>query len=83
MIGTQELEGPRRVGSSRDAADLDERHATFERVVVLRYVADLSVAEIAARTGRREGMVNSHLCYALRELRAAYDAVERTPEETR
>lgn len=46
-------------------------------VVVLRYLDDLSVTEIAQRTGRREGTVKSRLHYALRALRAAYDAAER------
>jgi len=48
-------------------------------VVVLRYVEDLAPAEIAARTGDREGTVKSRLHYALRELRAALAAAERTP----
>jgi RNA polymerase sigma factor (sigma-70 family) len=51
--------------------------------VVLRYVEDLSPAEIAARTGDREGTVKSRLHYALRQLRAAMDAAERMREQTR
>jgi RNA polymerase sigma factor (sigma-70 family) len=51
--------------------------------VVLRYIEDLSPAEIAARTGDREGTVKSRLHYALRQLRAAIDAAERTREATR
>ena len=47
--------------------------------VVLRYVADLTPAEIATRTGEREGTVKSRLHYALRQLRAALAAAERTP----
>jgi RNA polymerase sigma-70 factor (ECF subfamily) len=46
-------------------------------VVALRYLADLSPEEIAARTGSRTGTVKSRLHYALRELRAAYDAEAR------
>ncbi len=45
--------------------------------VVLRYVEDLSLDEIAARTGARVGTVKSRLHYALRELRAAYEARQR------
>jgi RNA polymerase sigma-70 factor (ECF subfamily) len=48
-------------------------------VVVLRYIEDLTPAEIAARTGEREGTVRSRLHYALRGLRAALEAAERTP----
>jgi RNA polymerase sigma-70 factor (ECF subfamily) len=55
-------------------ATLDPRHRT---VLVLRYVEELSVAEIVARTGEREGTVKSRLHYALRHLHAAYDAAER------
>jgi RNA polymerase sigma-70 factor (ECF subfamily) len=46
-------------------------------VVVLRFLDDLTVDEIAARTGLRVGTVKSRLHYALRELRAAYDAARR------
>ena len=54
------------------ALDTDHRIA-----VVLRYAADLGPAQIAARTGEREGTIKSRLHYALRELRAALDAAER------
>jgi RNA polymerase sigma-70 factor (ECF subfamily) len=47
-------------------------------VVVLRFVEDLSVPEIAARTGSREGTVKSRLHYALRRLRAAFDEAQPT-----
>jgi RNA polymerase sigma-70 factor (ECF subfamily) len=60
----------------RALATLDADHRI---VVVLRYVQDLAPAEIAARTGDREGTVKSRLHYALRELRAALTAAERTP----
>jgi RNA polymerase sigma-70 factor, ECF subfamily len=56
-------------------ARLDADHRI---VVVLRYVADLTPKEIAARTGDREGTVKSRLHYALREMRAALDAAGRT-----
>jgi RNA polymerase sigma-70 factor, ECF subfamily len=60
------------------ALDVDHRIA-----VVLRYVNDLSPAEIAARTGDREGTIKSRLHYALRQMRAAMDAAERVGEQTR
>ena len=50
-------------------------------VVVLRYMDDLSTAEIAARTGVRDGTVRSRLHYALRALRAAYEAYERDTDQ--
>ncbi len=61
-------------------AELDTDHRI---VVVLRYVADLSPREIAARTGDREGTVKSRLHYALREMRAAVEAAERVEEGVR
>jgi len=48
-------------------------------VVVLRFVEDLPLSAIAERTGVPEGTVRSRLHYALRELRAAYEAAERIP----
>lgn len=47
-------------------------------VIVLRFADDLDIAEIARRTGQREGTVKSRLHYALREVRAAYDAAHRS-----
>ena len=59
---------------ARAIGTLDPDH----RIVVrLRFGADLALAEIAARTGEREGTVKSRLHYALRQLRAAYEAAER------
>jgi RNA polymerase sigma-70 factor (ECF subfamily) len=52
-------------------------------VVVLRHLEGYSIGDIAARTGEREGTVKSRLHYALRELRAAYDAAERGNEVQR
>jgi RNA polymerase sigma factor (sigma-70 family) len=64
----------------RALAMLDPDHRI---AVVLRYIEDLSPAEIAARTGDREGTVKSRLHYALRQMRAALDAAERMTEGTR
>ena len=50
--------------------------------VALRYYRDLSLEEIADRTGERLGTVKSRLHYGLEALRAAYDAAARLPEET-
>ncbi len=64
----------------RDAlARLSHEH---REVVVLRYFADLSLEEIAERTGERAGTVKSRLHYGLQALRAAYDAAARLPGET-
>jgi RNA polymerase sigma-70 factor, ECF subfamily len=59
---------------------LDRLKPEHRAVIVLRHLEDYSIAEIAARTGERQGTVKSRLHYALRELRAAYDAVERGTE---
>ena len=48
-------------------------------VVVLRYFADLTLEEIADRTGEPLGTVKSRLHYARQALHAAYDAAERLP----
>ncbi len=62
---------------------LDRLKPEHRAVVVLRHLEGHSIAEIAARTGEREGTVKSRLHYALRELRAAYDAVDRVMEGDR
>jgi RNA polymerase sigma-70 factor, ECF subfamily len=49
-------------------------------VVALRYLEDLTVDEIARRTGTRPGTVKSRLHYALADLRAAYQATESRRE---
>jgi RNA polymerase sigma factor (sigma-70 family) len=55
-----------------------ERLSPDHRIAVtLRYFDDLSIEEIARRTGCREGTIKSRLHYALLALRAAYDATER------
>lgn len=48
--------------------------ADHREVVVLRFYGDLTVDQIAARTGVGAGTVKSRLHYALRLLRAAVDA---------
>jgi RNA polymerase sigma factor (sigma-70 family) len=57
--------------------------AEHREVLALHYLADLPVADIAERTGARPGTVRSRLHYALRALRATYDAGLRTPGEDR
>lgn len=73
--------------------DLAERDALMRAVaglspdqriaIVLRYYLDLPLEAIAERTGAPVGTVKSRLHYALRAVRAAYEAQERTPESTR
>lgn len=62
---------------------LDRLTPEHRAVVVLRHLEGYSIGEIAARTGERDGTVKSRLHYALRELRAAYDAAERGKEVQR
>jgi RNA polymerase sigma-70 factor (ECF subfamily) len=62
---------------------LDRLKPEHRAVVVLRHLEGHSIAEIAKRTGEREGTVKSRLHYALRELRAAYDAADRGLEGQR
>lgn len=71
---------PERLALRSSLRRLTPDHRT---VVVLRYFADLSIDEIADRIGERPGTVRSRLHYALRELRAAYDAADRAPEVRR
>jgi RNA polymerase sigma-70 factor (ECF subfamily) len=49
-------------------------------VVAMRYVRDLSVPQIAAQTGIREGRVKSRLHNAQEHLRAAFEAERRAEE---
>jgi RNA polymerase sigma-70 factor (ECF subfamily) len=65
-------------------ADRDAIGRAFERlsperriVVVLRYYVDLTVDQIAERTGVPSGTVKSRLHHALRELGVTLDAAER------
>lgn len=67
--------GPAERAALRDAITaLSPDHRV---VVVLRYLLDLPVDAIAARTGSPAGTVKSRLHHALRQLRAAYDAAAR------
>lgn len=70
------------VRAERDALRraLDRLSPEHRAVVVLRHLEGYSIAEIAERTGEREGTVKSRLHYALRAMRAAYDAAERGVE---
>lgn len=65
--------------ADRDAllGALDSLTADQRLVIVLRYAAELSLAEIADRTGQRLGTVKSRLHYALEALHASYDAADR------
>jgi RNA polymerase sigma-70 factor (ECF subfamily) len=77
--------------SSDGTAGLAEREALRDalgrlsndhrEVVVMRYLLDLPLEEIALRTGERLGTVKSRLHYGLDALRAAYDAADRRPLE--
>jgi RNA polymerase sigma-70 factor (ECF subfamily) len=85
MAGAPEPGSPDGSGSvaERDAlrgalAGLSPEHRV---TVVLRYYGDLSLDEIAERTGERLGTVKSRLHYGLGALRAAYDAASRLPGE--
>lgn len=49
----------------------------YRAVVVLRYVEDLSVAEIATTTGQRPGTVKSLLSRARAQLKEVFDANDR------
>lgn len=55
----------------------DRLNADQRIVIALRYLEDLSLEEIALRTGMKVGTVKSRLHYALRALRAEYDASRR------
>jgi RNA polymerase sigma-70 factor (ECF subfamily) len=68
------LDSAERVAVGQALATLGPDHRI---VVVLRFVEDLPIGEIAVRTGQREGTVKSRLHYVLRQLRAAYDAAGR------
>ena len=65
------------VGTS-DALREALRHLRPEHreVIALRYQADLTVNEIAARTSTRPGTVKSRLHYALRHLRSSVEAAD-------
>lgn len=84
----QSIPEPRAAGHGEDATGAVTQRDALRRVLmtlsadhrivlVLRFVEDLSLREIAERTRQREGTVKSRLHYALRSLRAAYAAEER------
>ncbi|HEX7491661.1 MAG TPA: sigma-70 family RNA polymerase sigma factor [Candidatus Limnocylindrales bacterium] len=77
----RDLPGPDALAGLDDRDVLHRALATLDAdhriAVVLRYIEELSPAEIAALTGDREGTVKSRLHYALRQMRAAMDAAER------
>ncbi|HEY5629253.1 MAG TPA: sigma-70 family RNA polymerase sigma factor [Candidatus Limnocylindrales bacterium] len=60
------------LGAAMRSMNIDQRI-----VLVLRFYLDLSVAEIATRTGAREATVRSRLRLALGAARAAYEAQDR------
>jgi RNA polymerase sigma-70 factor (ECF subfamily) len=81
------VDGPTVVAATDGDRDIAEREALagaltalspdHRLVIVLRFYADLSLEQIAERTGERLGTVKSRLHYALEALRAAYDAASR------
>ena len=73
-----------------DLADRDELGRALARltpdeqvVVAMRYGRDMTVPQIAARTGLREGTVKSRLHNAQMHLRAAFQAERRLEEMSR
>lgn len=76
------------VGAHERLAERDELttailrlNADEQMLLALRFGRDLTVGQIAAETGMREGTVKSRLHFALEHLRAALEA-ERRAEET-
>lgn len=71
---------PDHAGRVADAVTVERALRTLDAdhvaVVVLRFEADLQVAEIARRLDIPEGTVKSRLHHALRRMRAALDADE-------
>jgi RNA polymerase sigma factor (sigma-70 family) len=78
-------QGPVDVGPEHVAivAALAEVAAELREVVVLHYLADLSVAEIAAQLRVPEGTVKSRLSRARARLAGLLDDTEDDPEEVR
>lgn len=77
-------DGPVGDDRSRDLSDRDELERSFRRltpehraVLVLHYFVGLPVAEIAETLGIPVGTAGSRLHYAVRDLRAAYEADAR------
>jgi RNA polymerase sigma-70 factor, ECF subfamily len=69
-----DMRGGERAALQEALANLAPDHRV---VVILRYLLDLPVDAIAARTGAPVGTVKSRLHHAIRQLRAAYDAAAR------
>ncbi len=65
------------------ASALEKLPAAQRVAVVLRYLDDMSIEEIAALTGERAGTIKSRLHYGLAALRAAYEAAGRIQEDER
>jgi len=79
MAPTASPSGTEATTAQRDALReaLGELSPDHRIVIVLRYLLDLPVDEIAARTAAPVGTVKSRLHHALRALRAAYEALDR------
>ena len=80
-VGSLERQGgpdPGELVGASDAIRAALRHLGPEHreVIALRYQADLTVDQIAERTGARPGTVKSRLHYALRHLRESVDATD-------
>lgn len=70
----------RRQALARGLRTLSPEH---REVVVLRFFEDLTVDQIAERTGARSGTVKSRLHYALRHLRDAFDSFDGSTRDDR
>jgi RNA polymerase sigma-70 factor (ECF subfamily) len=75
--GLPEPEALRRSERARLAALVDALPERYRVPIVLRYVDDLSFAEIAQALGRPEGTLKAQVHRGLALLRAAHDAGER------
>jgi RNA polymerase sigma factor (sigma-70 family) len=82
-VARSDLDGTQAESDDALLRALDALSPDHRAAVVLRYVDDLSLTEIAIRTGARVGTVKSRLHYALRELRAAYEARQRLDGDRR
>jgi len=88
LIDMDDAPEPASADGSGSVAERDALRGALARlspdhrlIVVLRYYGDMSLDEIAERTGERLGTVKSRLHYGLGALRAAYDAASRLPGE--
>jgi RNA polymerase sigma-70 factor (ECF subfamily) len=84
-IGADQPNDVGRILGEREALWLALTDLTVDQriVVVLRYYLDLTLDDIAVRTGVPTGTVKSRLHHALIAVRAAYDAQDRAPEGSR